>query len=177
VRHTRRPLSRAARLTKEWIGFSLENPSSPGEPQTAYLNSGVYVTNWILSPSDALTVFDEPTILRCLIQTTTAFDQMAAGGMALVSYGLIACTELPTYSSYSAPDFDWIWMQWVTRNASAATVAPAAAGTADQSTLSDVRTKRKIDAGQGLAIVIQYEPGGAAAGVGAFVGGRCLYGH
>jgi hypothetical protein len=143
-------------------------------------NSTIFA-DWVLSPDDAVALFDEPTVLRTRVMLTPSFAGTGgAAGTVLVTAGIIVANNL-----LSIPDpmveawKDWIWHSAWYMTASPAENGPNTAAITQQDQWDDVKTKRRIEAGQGLMFVIRCSAPdvsvGSAAAANAFV--RMLVGH
>lgn len=182
----RRPLSRAARLTKEWGGFRTINEAT-GDPSNMVLPPGTMSESWILTPDDAIAEFDEPTIMRLLVNFSVTFNPaLADGGAQLVSAGIRVATDLTAAlgtpkTPYTQPWLDWIWTSMVGWND-----FPSASSLAGQpngyvwmpgKAYDEVKTRRRLEAGEGLLAVVRnefLEDGGYAS---ASFSGRYLLAH
>jgi len=180
-RGSRRPLSRAARLTKEWWGFATFEPDT-SEVQAATLAPGSLVSSFILSPQDALNAFDEPTVLRILVQVTPAFEAIGTNGLTVVSFGIIVADEAAVPAIGGATpdpllnsDHDWLWRKdWA--YVAPDTGAPDLYRYTFQEQWDDARAKRRIEAGQGLMFVATSNVA-SNANTRFWASGRVLLGH
>lgn len=181
MRSRRAPLSRAARLTKEWFSFWTAEDAPSFLPTAIQLAPTQSLQSWIIDPNVALSVLDEPTVLRTRVCVTPAFNGPAAGAGTFVSFGIRVTDSLPTSntdfeSSRIRGDLDWIWTTQYDYVSPQAAGGPNIAGRTSQDQWDDVKTKRRIEAGQGLALFVKNED--SSAGVITFtVDGRILYGH
>jgi len=181
-RYGRRPLSRAARLTKEWFGMYTFD-ANPDIPNTIGLAPNTVFMDWVFSPGDALDILDEPTVLRILVNVGAAFDLIAASGIALMSWGFLATRDdgfsgLPPIRDPMA-DSHMDWIAWGTHTA----IAPASANVASagqylrRESIYDGRAKRKIDPGEGLAFYAGYSAGGYPANIRIHMNRRIRVAH
>ena len=157
-RMSRRPLSRAARLTKEWSPFWTYSPT-PADFAPVRIDVGDYFADWIIDPDSAVNLFDEPTVLRTVFQWAIA----AAGGgptpaKTMVSAGIIVCTATGGDPTPLHPRADG-WMDWLWTNTQGYFSNPLQDLPALWAYMSpaadtwDIRSKRRLEAGQGLAFI------------------------
>jgi len=179
-RRSRKPLSRAARLTKEWLGFVTADETGL-EPQPIFTVPGNTYAAWIIDPDAALQAFDEPTVMRILVNVWPSFNALSLSEANLISLGIIVANELPgalSRNSNARGDLDWLWVQYMGLVAPPTAAAPTTAGLGNGA-FADIRTKRRLEAGQGLALCLAHEASAGALGSAAatMVQGRILYGH
>jgi len=152
-RSSRRPASRAARLTKEWYG-TWTFASDPESPTPITLASSSYFRDWIISPTDALNFFDEPTILRTVGSLWLAGDAIAATVATQVELGFIVTRDEglagtpPIRDPLLEADYDWMFTWY------SGVIAPVAAGAGAWSEGFNFNslTRRKMPGGFGLAV-------------------------
>jgi len=157
-RKTSRPLSRAARLTKEWLGFATVDPDGSQDAAVVNLAAGTVFARWIVSPADAYDLFDQPTILRILVQVTPAFRSIEDLEGGFFAAGIIVTRDLgPALGGPPSPYFasdDWVWSrQWNFVNASTLTQHEWSATQQDQ--YENVLTKRRVPSGYGIAYIAE----------------------
>jgi len=176
---TRGRRSGKPKRAREWLASSLIDPVTQ-QPVVGIVFSGgipyeVYA-DWILSPDAASGLYDEPTVLRMLIQwswitTTTSNAPMAAH----VEIGIITLKLEGTSSPFATPgeldnvplpfldgDSDWLWCKQYTVPVSPNAFHTSFATIPGQG-FEDIRTRRKIPNGYGLALIIAYESAGVIA--------------
>jgi len=143
----------------EWIGAHTSPTGTPGEFGIVGLATGTDVNEWLLTPGEAEEFFDEPTLVRTLIWpyvgllNSPAFTAIVGAGWMgiMVAPGGGAVPD-PSINANRA-DIDWLW--WVpfclgnTGNADTIVSTFVASGTAGNQ--YDIRSKRKIPSGYGLA--------------------------
>lgn len=151
--------------SREWVGVRfldtvLFQPTVILFP-TSTTTIQVYA-DYIFDPDELTSAFDEPTLLRCLIDWNWLTNSAPPGDVLLsVGMGLIKLSLENTTHPFSAGDLantplpfwdgdsPWIWhhnFDWILQN-----------GTRFASQIhhvnTDIRTRRKFDNGEGLALV------------------------
>jgi len=167
---------------KEWIGFYNANTNDIDYPPSFLLGRNDIFADWILEPNSALDLFDEPTLLRTRVEATPAFE--GVGGpfeTAQLSIGIIVAgegelTSPPDPGLQIYKDWTW-WSQWIYTGAGGA--APRIDRFTLQDQWDDVKTKRRIESGQGLLLVMKCRAPGVTIGTVTAVNcsGRVLFGH
>jgi len=189
MRRARRPQSRAARLTKEWYSFFTID-SVTNEFDTISLLPGRTFAAWILDPLLALGDFDEPTLLRTRIAMTAAFENPGQNdseglwaGIRLASADaaslgtFVTSSYAPVGNPYDGGYMDWVWHStWALTAPNAAAGAPAVGSYLQQNQWDDVKTKRRIESGNGLIFMATTPPSNQGQ-VNFTMVGRQLVGH
>jgi len=179
-RFLRRPLSRAAKLTKEWISWYSANDVT-GDFTIVTLAPGAVWARWILDPASAAATFDIPTLMRTIFWPQVSFNAIAGSTATNVRYGLYVCGETGAGPTQLDPWNDG-WMSNFLNVGHYTYQATPAVGGAALPTYTiphdgiDVKTKRKLTGGNGLAIIFVNDPvsNGSAT---ISVAGRTLVAH
>lgn len=182
-----RPQSRAARLTKEWVGFFTAEEPELVCPAAQVMSAAAKYAKWIIDPDSATALFDMPTILRMLIQYRVGADQelTLAGDVRTVAIGIMVVdgsevapgiiappVKDPLYRSYE----DWLfWDIWQLVPAPSQGTTGFGSSTVPNK-VWDMRGKRKIEAGAGLALYLS-TPACNPALLQVAVNGRILIAH
>jgi len=153
---------------KVWGSFSTREETSGG-PFPGVLDNNEFQTSWLFSPVDAQEFYDEPTLLRTLFRFT-AYAQIPTGfNNALTWSQEVRCGIILARAPEATPDepellnlndatLDWIWYQifhqyHIGGDVISIITIPAVSGPLQG--VVDLRTKRKIPEGYGLAFMIQ----------------------
>jgi len=175
----RRSLVRVPRKTKEWVGF-WTYPTTPTEAGPISLAAGSYFADWIVTPNAAIDQFDEPTVLRLIFNYIAPYNGFAAGGYNQIHMGIIVTRDTdsaggtPLYDPIYQGFWDWLW----TFNAMAGAPSGAAAASTAQFSNGlyfDIKSRRKIEPGEGLLFVATNPNSGAASQL--QLSGRVLLAH
>lgn len=151
--------------SREWIGFNSVNAGTGSPAQSIAFSGGVFYASYILSPDEMTTLYDEPTLMRCMINWQLVADTNVTGdnffGMGIIkssieapggalAAGAFPFIPLPFYDA----DSPWIWYRTVTIRSTVGTVpfGAYAALTPGQGS-EDVKTRRKFEGGSGLLAV------------------------
>lgn len=187
-RRTRRSGNRPIRA-REWLAFTSSATTNYEEPSSINIAPDFYNNTWLLSPLDAQAFYDEPTVVRLIIRITAypeiLPDDFLGNWEANLTLGIIVTkSDEATPNNLidiGDPTKDWLWwaqFQFYHRLNTGTAIAqlPASSGSADS---YDIRAKRRIPDGSGLAIGwANYSSGLApsvpAANVRFFVQGRYL---
>lgn len=148
------------RAETAWLSFETSPTNVPGEPGSILLAPGQGINEWLISPNDSEVFFDEPVLLRSLIGYSVATIDPVADhdGETILYMGVIVTpgdavsppTIFPTVGSH-----DWIWHGRVLlgRNPGGGSTGGTffAAAATDAAPIFDIRSKRRIPNGYGLA--------------------------
>jgi len=144
---------------REWNGFTTSPSGVPGEPGRIILEPGDIFMDWCFDPNDVIEFYDEPTLVRTIIsdQCHPAVPGGQAASISCSLYvGLIVmkADELPVPLLF--PDDstkDWVyWSQWMMFNGGVNDGFVNAGPTRNPGDTIDIRSKRKLQSGMGLAI-------------------------
>lgn len=190
-RSGRRGMSRPVR-NREWIGFTTGGEYL--EPETLILTAGDIFPAWVIDPPTAKTRWDEPTIVRLLLipqvyvnatptEATGDYRLTLRGGFltwkSTSTTGLVIPSDLDGIDP-SDPSADWLW--WTEshfRHFNAKAYGTNVHDFTGQGGFIDIRSKRKMELGYGLAgcfeVLADSTPGGANfLGVSFHMAGRIL---
>jgi len=159
---------------REWVGWTTTNAGGTyNEPRTVFVSPTGFLRDWILTPNECAEFFDEPTIVRLLarfeMHVAGTPTQVAAGYRLTLRGGLIIwkgsiadptleAAALQTIDPQS-PSTDWLWWdefhlhfesgQYLGTQSNHS--GSANAMDTPQYGKIDIRAKRKIPVGSGLA--------------------------
>jgi len=154
----RRPTGRSNGRNKEWTGFSTSPSGNFGEPGRIVLDPGDAFIEWLLDPDDALTFYDEPTIIRMLIsdQCHAVAPNSAASISCSLYVGIcVGKSDIATPPNinpeFASTDFMY-WNQWMMFNGGTTDGFINVGPTRNGGDTIDLKSKRKLEAGNGLLI-------------------------
>lgn len=185
----RRARGPSKRRALEWIGFNSVNAGT-GSP-AAHVNipiGGIY-GNYILSPDELTTLYDEPTLLRSILRFSAATTNAAVanGTDWFFGWGLVALdfeapggtlpaavlpyVPLPFFDS----DTDWIYEYHQTVVSGQQTLKPALDATVNGAGEVDIRTRRRFPNGHGLALIAYFDCNTVNMQINVNFAGRLLF--
>jgi len=143
-----------------WVTFDSPTPNiGPGR-----LDPGEYAANWLLSPNDAADFYDEPTLIRTLSRfrcnVAISTGDIANEYGALVQFGLIIYKgddNVPPFINTLDVTKDWIYYDSVMLYHHAGAIGQVFAVDAEATPylgVVDIKSKRKIPEGSGLAAIV-----------------------
>lgn len=191
----RRGTSRPVR-NKEWIGFTTSNGGGYYEPDEILLLPGDELKAWIITPEEARTEWDEPTIVRLLLggqiyqagspaRFATDYRTTIRGGFCTWKSTVKGAPSVTSLDDLDGgdPGIDWLWWgEWHFQHTALNAIATQFTEFpgADHGKM-DIRTKRKLELGYGLAGAFISEPHGfpfppatPTGGANVFFNGRIL---
>lgn len=177
ARFRRRRIASRPRRPREWFTFSVADATT-GTPTSVQLSTTAfgapsYWADYIWTPDEMTQNFDEPTILRTIVRGAMISQLAIATNQNLSIYlGLVLLKHENMSSPFSAAqlltipepyfdgDTDWIYNWHFTLNMPVNTQLSAlhaipGAGEAD------IKTRRKVPNGHGLAMIIGVESSAA----------------
>lgn len=187
----RRPIARGRRpaRAREWWNFTNVDPTA-FTPIAAITMStstvGSVYANYILSPEEMTNLYDEPTLVRGMVNANFIFPAGAAVSNFGIFYGLIQLDlQAPggTLSPSAAalvprPWFDptapWIWTKYCRFN-TVTGFTGLEAQAFGWGVETQFKTKRKFENGSGLAIVIEQYASTNGIVISHNVDGRLLF--
>jgi len=168
--------SRSVPSRKVWGGWITVNAVN-GAPQTGTLDNNSFSSHWILSPNDASDFYDEPTVLRMLFRCGVIAGEASGSDNTEAWYNLVGVaiwvtppddedTSVPPFINMLDTTKQYLWLAYYQfghepNDILRFNTVPAADGPGE---LKDLRGKRKIPEGSGLAFQIQNFDETAAAG-------------
>jgi len=154
--------------SKEWLGFG-QIDAQTGSPAVSILllNPITVYADFILDPDEMSQAFDEPTLLRVLFNWHMRTIQGAPADTALfIGVGLIKLSLEGTSHPFTSGDLantplpfvdgDSPWLYHSITQIGVKQGDRQQVDGSDQGTL-DIRSRRKFENGEGLALVIWYE--------------------
>jgi len=143
----------------EWVGAHSSPTSTPGDFGLILLTAAFTgVNEWLLTPGEAQDFFDEPTLVRQLISFTvmplavvspSVTAQYPCGWMGILVTGGDAAVPDPSIQANRA-DYDWAWWTPYILGSASSGATVSAIGFPNAAA-PDIRSKRKILNGMGLA--------------------------
>lgn len=179
----RRRFARAPRKTKEWFTW-YNYTSDPADHEVTILPPGSYFTDWILNPLQMAEVFDSPTHMRSLFELIIAYGPGAGtGGTGIYpAAGLFTCQETgagpqPLNPLYDGWMSNWLWTGYPDLvRPPAASIALAVQSTWKGIDVLDIRSRRKLPPGTGLAFIVT-NPSTSDDSISFSICGRSLFAH
>jgi len=184
MRFRRRGTSRRSsrpRRSMEWIA-AVSSPSlsvlDPGPIEIPGGDLGGVLSFWIAGPDTLGSFFDEPTLVRSLIRTAWLISGVPefpagtyfAGAVGIIEQVGIADSVPPeSISPIDHQYYDWVWLEPTILGNNTLMPGGQHANTAafyswTGGEMYDIRSKRRLRSGYGLAVHIQSsEPSGGAA--------------
>lgn len=165
----RRSFRRGPKRAMEWIGAHASPTGNPGElglvaiaPPGGGGTAGI--NDWILSPAEAQEFFDEPTLVRTLIDVLVALPAPGASPVDLA--GWMGMLILPGDGASPDPSIqagdaskDWLWWQpFILGTTVPASTVYISGQSAFMSGKFDIRSKRKILGGDGVGFYLSWSP-------------------
>lgn len=145
---------------------------------------GVYA-NYILSPDEMTSFYDEPTLLRSILRwvavtssaPTSGQDWFFGWGLIQLDFELPGGTIAGTYAPalplpYFDADSEWIYT-WYQTVVSGSVLNGGFGATANGVGMEDIRTRRRFQNGKGLALIAYYD--GFASNLFCQFSGRLLF--
>jgi len=189
----RRQFSRSRRppRAREWLGFTNLDPVG-GFPTAAIampiVATGQFYANYILSPDEMTSLYDEPTIVRGFVNANFIMPAGGNVGNFGIFYGLIksdleapggvisnvALPFLPR--PWFDPDSAWIWTKYCRFSTVTGFTGLEHQAFGWNHQEAEFKTKRKFQNGEGLLLVIeQYGTAGTGLTIQHNVAGRVLF--
>lgn len=149
---------------REWWGFVTSATLNLDEPSALSLNPGFSSIGWILSPNDAQEFFDRPTLVRLLFRitciTNLGSESFNQTWNTVARFGIILWrSDEASIDNIDSNDYthDWIWYDQIilyhfVDEVTGISALPAQSGPFQG--VIDVRSKRKIPDGYGIAMVL-----------------------
>lgn len=186
-RRRSRSRGRTPRRPKEWLGYASTVAATGAPVGSIVMTPGSVYGNYILSPDEMTTLYDEPTFIRGLLRHTLAWNLVPnAGTTVFFGYGLIALKieaaggVLPAASlpflplPYFDADSDWIYETHYNIVSDGSTQIGAVYGILNALGEVDIKTKRRFPNGYGLALIAYYDSSQAGLNARLSVTGRVL---
>jgi len=160
----RRGSSRTVPSRKGWGGFDVRDPIT-GYPAPGTLDNNEQSVSWLASDVDCYDFYDEPTIARIIFRLTgyvravvgqdnslTWFNEIRAG--MFVTGPDLADPNSPAAWDLLNPSLEWVWyqtFQFYHFGGDVLSIINLNAQSGPYQGAWDLRTKRKIPEGKGLA--------------------------
>lgn len=160
-RGTSRPIR-----NREWSGFTTAQAGGDYDtPRTVIMTPGQAFRAWIFDPLYCAEVWDEPTIVRMLlipsvyldaspIQTTGDYRQTLRGGIITWKHGINQAPAVTDFDGLDPgdPQLDWLWWgEYHFNHYSTISLGTQQQDFTGGSGTVNVKTKRKLELGYGLA--------------------------
>jgi len=152
-RQTGRPLR-----SREWTGFETSPSGIIGEPGRILFSANTSFTEWALDPDDVIELYDEPTIIRLLIsdQCHPVAPNAAASIACSLYVGIMTSKDdsfPPGIMFADDATNDWLyWSHWMMFNGGTSDGFINAGPTRNGGDTIDIRSKRKLETGEGLLV-------------------------
>jgi len=168
----RRGLRSKTPSRKVWGGW-LTRSAVNGAPETGRLSNNQFESNWLLSPQDALDFYDEPTVMRMIFQWNTVVGEDSGSNNAEEWYVLCIMGIWVTRADEETGDPPFINLEDTTHDylfwhAGQFGHQPNDVfrfnNSGSTATLFDIKARRKIPEGYGLAFQVISVDETAAAG-------------
>jgi len=188
---SRRGTSRPIR-NREWVPWTTVESAgyTYEEPRPVVLYPGQALRSWIITPGEAQSFWDEPTIVRHLFtpqvfvngttaQVQAAYRQTLRGGFITWKHGLTQATGPTDFDGLDPSDGALDWMWWGTfplHHFSGMNFETVVYDFTGQGGFLESKTKRKLEMGYGLAMAFYNLPDSTPIDVGmdVFFCGRIL---
>jgi len=150
--------SQSPRRNREWFAGSTSPSGNLGEPGRILLTTTNAFSSWIITPSDMLDFYDEPTLVRSLIcDQGHALAPNASASISVSWYVGISLAKgdnaTPPFLDPQDGGHDWIyWAQWMAFNGGTSDGFINAGPTRNGNDTIDIKSKRKFQTGAGLAV-------------------------
>lgn len=185
----RRSKGPSKRRSLEWIGYNtIDGVTGRPNKSVVMTNQSIYA-NYILSPDEMTTLYDEPTLLRSIVRwscSTTnsnvlngqtwffgwglvALDVEAAGGT--LPGAVLPYIPLPFFDS----DTDWIFEYHASFTSGQQLVATTLDAVLEGTGQQDIRARRRFPNGHGLALICYFDSDNASLQLNASFSGRLLF--
>lgn len=193
ARFSRRRPRRSRSISKvrplEWVGYNSVDGAtgSPAAHVSMAGGAGTVYANYILSPDEMTTLYDEPTLVRSILRWNVSIASgVTANNDWFFAWGLIALNlEAPGGTLPAAvlgyiplpffdADSDWIY-EFHSTQTSGMTLTTSIDATLTGVGEHDIRTRRKFPNGHGLALVAYYATTGGIGQANVQFSGRLLF--